>query len=59
MLPYGEEEMPLKRVFQQDNNTKHTSKRATSWFQMKRIEVTEWPAQSPDLKPIENLRGVW
>ena len=44
-----------KFVFQQDNDPKHTAKTIQRYLENKEQEVLDFPPQSPDLNPIENL----
>jgi hypothetical protein len=46
---------PSAMIFQQDNDPKHKSRLVQQWLTEQPFEVMDWPAQSPDLNPIENL----
>jgi len=45
-------------IFQQDNAPIHASKETKTWLDLKKINLLEWPAYSPDLNPIENVWGI-
>ncbi len=58
MLPsadklYGEADF----IFQQNLAPGHTDKGTKSWFNDHGVTVLDWPANLPDLNPIENLYG--
>ena len=53
VLPFITETFPESHRFQQDNDPKHRSKKARTFMDNNHIIYPKWPAQSPDLNPIE------
>ena len=42
-------------LFMQDNTPCHTAKSVKTFLSDEHVTVMEWPAQSPDMNPIENV----
>ena len=58
LLKFKSDHFGAAGTFQQDNAPIHSSRVTKAWFQVQRINVLEWPPNSPDLNPMENLWGI-
>ncbi len=58
MLPSADQLFKDDFIFQQDLAPAHTAKSTKSWLNGHGVGVLDWPANSSDLNPIENLWGI-
>ncbi len=59
MLPFADQLFKdADFLYQQNLAPAHTAKSIKSWLNDYGVGVLDWPANTPYLKPIENIYGV-
>ena len=54
-LPEMNKIMKNSVILRFDNDPKHRSLKALEFYQENNIKIIDWPSNSPDLNPIENI----
>ena len=54
-LPEMNKIMKNSVILQFDNDPKHRSLKALEFYKENNIKIIDWPSNSPDLNPIENI----
>ena len=57
MLPFARRDFGNNFVIRDDNTTAHRARRVREFLENENVEHLDWPALSPDMNPIENLRA--